>query len=133
MTDNRANIALRLKQLLIASSPLIDEYTAMTCPVCTDVCCKQKHGLYRERDIGYLNMLGIEVPARNKKQPPEGPCESMGPRGCVQPRWIRPFKCTWYFCDPLLAALNNSPQKKVRELTGMMQEMIALYDLLSER
>ncbi len=133
MTDTRPHIALKLKQLLIDSSPLIDEYTAVNCPVCTDVCCRQRHGVYHERDIAYLNGLGVAVPQRDETRSLDGPCESMGALGCVQPRWMRPFKCTWYFCEPLLAALNDGPQKKARKLASMMQEMIALYEVLSER
>lgn len=131
MNGDRVKIAERLKELLIESSPLIEKFTAITCPGCTDVCCRQKHGLYRERDIGYLQALGIDVPQRDPSRPLEGPCESMGPQGCIQPRWIRPFLCTWYFCDPLLAALNEAPQKQARRLTGVMQEMIDLYDYFS--
>jgi len=131
MTDSRTDIALKLKQLLIDSSPLIEEYTATICPVCIDVCCRQRHGLYREADIGYLDGLGIVAPQRDEARSLEGPCESMGPWGCIQPRWMRPFKCTWYFCDPLLAAFNNGPQKKARKLTGMMQDMINFYNVFS--
>jgi hypothetical protein len=40
---------------------------------------------------------------------------------------MRPFRCTWYFCEPLLAALNNGPQKKARRLSAALQEMIDLY------
>jgi len=132
MTDAHSDIALKLKQLLIDSSPLIEEYTATICPVCIDVCCRQRHGLYREKDLGYLNGLGIVAPQRDEARSLEGPCESMGPGGCIQPRWLRPFKCTWFFCDPLLEALNNGPQKKARKLTGMMQDMINFYNALSE-
>jgi hypothetical protein len=127
MTDDRIVIAEKLKRLLIASSPLIEEYTNQTCPGCTDVCCMQKHGLFREKDILYLHAIGVEVPPPDGVRPLEGPCQFMGPRGCVQPRWLRPFKCTWYFCEPLLAALHEGPQKKARRLSAVLQEMIDLY------
>jgi len=130
MTDDRAAIAEKLKQLLIESSPLMEEFTAVVCPDCTDVCCRQKHGLYRERDILYLLALGEEVPRRDSTRPLEGPCESMGPYGCDLPRWMRPFKCTWYFCESLLAALNSSPPRKLRKLSALLQEMIDLYGQL---
>ncbi len=126
MTDTRNDVALKLKQLLIDSSLLIEEYTAAICPDCTNVCCKQKHGLYHGRDIEYLYKLNIKVPQRDEARSPDGPCELMGSQGCTQPRWMRPFKCTWYFCDSLLAALDNGPQKKARKLTRMMQDMITL-------
>jgi hypothetical protein len=127
MKDKNRIIAEQLKQLLIDASPLIEEYTAIACPVCNDVCCRQKHGLYKEKDILYLQALGTDVPDRDRTRQVEGPCESMGQAGCAQPRWLRPFKCTWYFCDPLLVALQEGPQKKARKLSAMMQEMIELY------
>ena len=131
MMSNRFDLAKKLKLLLIESSPLIEEYTADVCPDCIDVCCRQKHGLYQERDIRYLRALEVAVPPRDTARPLEGPCEAMGPKGCTLPRWLRPFKCTWYFCEPLLAALNRGPQKKARQIAAVMQEMIDNYDALS--
>lgn len=133
MTNEPTLAAKKLRQLLIDSSPLIEEYTAAVCPECTDICCRQKHGLYRESDISYLSGLGVPVPQRDGSRPLDGPCEAMGPSGCVQPRWMRPFKCTWYFCEPLLAALNDGPQKKARMLSALMQEMLEYYGAMSGR
>jgi hypothetical protein len=132
MMDDRFVSAEKLKLLLIESSPLIEECTAHVCPGCIDVCCRQKHGLYQERDIRYLHALGVALPKRDATRPLDGPCECMGTRGCAPPRWMRPFKCTWYFCEPLLAALNEGPQKKARRLAAVMQEMIDLYGKLSD-
>lgn len=119
-----------LKQALIETSAMIEEYTAAACPGCTDVCCKQKHGRYLDRDLAYLAGLGEAPLAYDKSLPPDGPCERLGPRGCRHPRWLRPFKCTWYFCDPLLAALAEGPQRKARELSAAMALLIELYDRL---
>ena len=130
MTETRETAAQQLKELLTRISPLIEHYTSAVCPECIDVCCRQKHGLYRERDIAYLRALGVAVPERDPARPLEGPCEAMGPRGCVLPRWMRPFKCTWYFCEPLLAALNEGPQREARRLTEAVDEMLRCYDLL---
>lgn len=132
MTGNHPEIATTLRQLLIESSRLIEEYTSVTCPDCTNVCCRQRHGLYRASDVRYLHALGIALPKRDETRPLDGPCECLGPQGCVQPRWMRPFKCTWYFCGPLLAALNEGPQKKARRLAAVMQEMIDLHEKLSD-
>ena len=132
MTEKRTIIAEQLKQLLIGSSPVIEEYTASICPGCTDVCCRQKHGTFRDNDILYLRALGIDVTPRDQGRPPDGPCELMGPQGCGQPRWLRPFKCTWYFCDPLLKALTESPPRKARQVSAMLQEMADLYGELAK-
>jgi len=131
MMENNTAGANRLKELLIESSPLIEEYTRELCPQCTSVCCKQQHGTYRDRDILYLRALGTSAPRQDEARPQEGPCEMMGPQGCVQPRWMRPFKCTWFFCSPLLAAMDTGPQKKARRLSMLLQEMIDLYNSLS--
>ena len=130
--SERAAVAEKLKKLLIESSPMIEDYTREVCPDCTDVCCRQKHGLYREGDSAYLNALGVTAPRRDESRPFEGPCESMGTRGCDQPRWLRPFKCTWYFCEPLLQALNDGPSRKARRLSALLQEMTDLYRELEQ-
>lgn len=132
MTEKCTIIAMQLKRLLIESSPMIEEYTAAICPSCSDVCCRQKHGMFRENDILYLRALGVEVSMRDQGKPPEGPCEWMGPMGCVQPRWLRPFKCTWYFCEPLLKALSEGPPRKARRVSAMLQEMADLYGELGK-
>jgi hypothetical protein len=132
MTNTRSDIAWKLRQRLNDVSPLIEVYTAAICPECTDICCRQRHGLYRERDINYLRGLGIPIPERDEARTLDGPCECMGPHGCIQPRWLRPFKCTWYFCNPLLEALNTGPQKRARMLASIMQDMLILYDALTE-
>ncbi|HAR45795.1 MAG: hypothetical protein A2X56_10020 [Nitrospirae bacterium GWC2_57_13] len=123
----RNSTAEKLKRLLIEHSHLIEEYTAVACPDCTDVCCRQKHCLFREKDIVYLTALGKEVPVRNETLPPDGPCQFMGRAGCSLPRWRRPFRCTWYFCEPLLSALHDAPARRSRELSKALQKMADLY------
>ncbi len=130
MPRSRNATAERLQQLLIEKSPLIEEYTRELCPDCTDVCCRQKHGIYRERDVLYLNALGTAIPARDPARPRDGSCEAIGERGCIHPRWLRPFKCTWYFCEPIILAMQDRPQRSTRALTAAMEEMIRLYDEL---
>jgi hypothetical protein len=127
MNEERKEAARLLQELLIASSPLIEAYTAAVCPGCTDVCCRQKHGTFKRGDLAYLAALGREAPPRDPGRDPEGPCEAMGPSGCRDPRWERPFQCTWYFCGPLLAALDEGSRKKARELQSLMERMIGLY------
>jgi hypothetical protein len=127
-TPSPTAAAAKLQQFLRDSSPLIEDYTLEVCPSCTDVCCKQKHGTYRERDIIYLTALNIPVPGRDAARPSEGPCEALGAHGCVHPRWQRPFKCTWYFCEPIIRAMEERPGRSTRQLTAAMEAMIGLYD-----
>ena len=115
--------AKRLKQHLIESSPLIEEYTRQVCPSCTDVCCRQRHGLFTGTDLAYLAALGEPVPAHDPSHPPDGHCQFLTKRGCAKPRWQRAWKCTWYFCEPLLRALAEGPQKNARALSAVLEEM----------
>lgn len=132
VTKRTAAAAQGLKHLLIETSPLIERYTAEVCPACADVCCKQKHGVFRERDIVYLNALGHDIPLHDESVSPEGPCQFLSPRGCKLPRWLRPFKCTWYFCYPILHAMNEVPQREYRHIIETLREMVRLYGELMQ-
>jgi hypothetical protein len=123
----RNTAAEKLKHLLIETSPLIEQYTREVCPACANVCCKQKHGVFRERDVIYLNALGSDVPLYDESISPDSPCQFLSPGGCALPRWLRPFKCTWYFCDPILQAMNEGPGRENRRFIEALREMVRLY------
>jgi hypothetical protein len=124
------NTARELKELLIRTSPLIERYTAAVCPSCTEICCRQRHGTFTDRDRAYLEALGEPVPQHDAARPPVGPCQFLGPGGCAKPRWQRAWKCTWFFCGPLLQALNDGPRREERILSADLAEMVRLYDVL---
>lgn len=130
MTGKASEQARAIKQLLIECSPLIEEYTVKVCPSCADVCCKQRHGSFTERDRAYVAALEEDVPRHDPAWPPDRVCQFLGPAGCVKPRWQRAWKCTWYYCDPLLDALHSGPAYKARKLTTLQQELLRLYDAL---
>ena len=125
MTPEQAE---QLKQLLIESSPLIEEYTSAVCPSCVDICCRQKHGTHRSCDLAYLHTLGTPAPLLDTGRDPDGPCQFMGQFGCTLPRWTRAFKCTWFFCEPLLAAMNEGEPRKARRLSAALQKMVDRYN-----
>ncbi len=127
MNRRASENAQRLKMLLIESSPLIEGYTSRICPSCTEVCCKQRHGLFTEADCAYIAALGEKVPTHDPLVPPDGPCQFLGAGGCAKPRWQRAWKCTWFFCEPLLAALAEGPQKKARQLSAALEEIRRRY------
>ncbi len=130
MTDTNAP-ARDLKALLLELSPLIEEYTAAVCPGCSDVCCKQKRCAPEPVDVRYLELLHAPLPTLDRTRDPEGPCQFMGAAGCSTPRWLRPWRCTWYFCLPLLAALGQGPQKKARMISSLIQRIVDIRTTLS--
>ncbi len=123
MNQDESN-ARKIKRLLIELSPLIEQLTAKVCPGCDDVCCKQKRCLPDPVDVRYITALGLHLPAVDGNRPPDGPCQFMGPFGCTLPRWHRPWRCTWYFCDPLLAEMNTGPQKTARKISDLIQQIV---------
>lgn len=130
MNRNAFATAQAIRRLLTECSPLIEEYTAAVCPSCTEVCCKQRHGAFTEKDRAYLNALETDVPRHDPAWPPDRLCQFLGPGGCVKPRWQRAWKCTWYYCDPLLEALRSGPARKARRLSALQRNILGLYDKL---
>lgn len=130
MIDDPIAKAQRLKDLLIELSPLVQEYTADVCPDCRDVCCKQKRSIMDEQDVRYLSALGMPLPVYDSARLPDDPCQFMDDQGCGTPRWLRPWRCTWYFCDPLLAAVNEGPRKKARKLSAVIQDIVDIRNSL---
>jgi hypothetical protein len=116
--------ALILKQMHVELSPLIEELTAKVCPACDDVCCKQKRCLPDPVDVRYLRALDLPLPTYESDRDPDGPCQFIGQLGCTVPRWHRPWRCTWYFCQPLLTAMNTGPQKTARKIADLIQQIV---------
>ncbi len=118
--------AEKLKELLIEISPMIEEFTAQVCPDCRDVCCKQRHGIMNEQDLRYCAALGAPPPSYDSGRLDDGPCQFMGGTGCMSPRWLRPWRCTAYFCDALLTSMHSGPPTKVRRISALIQEIVNL-------
>ena len=123
--------AKALKALIAESSPLIEQYTRQVCPNCADVCCRQKHGMFTSADRAYLTALGEHVPPHDLSRASDAFCQFLGAGGCTKPRWQRAWKCTWYFCDPLLQAVADGPQRQARSLSRMQAEIQRLYEELN--
>ena len=130
MTTDTAVAAERIRQVLIDLSPMVEEYTAGVCPDCRDICCKQRHGIMNEQDMLFLSALKAPLPSYEAGRPLDGPCQFMGAQGCVRPRWLRPWRCTSYFCDALLDAMNSGPQKKARRVSALIQEIVDIRSCL---
>jgi hypothetical protein len=130
MSRTAKDIAQEIKDLLSDLSPRIEQHTAVVCPSCSQVCCRQEHGRLRAQDIAYLAALGEPVPAEDPGRDPSGPCRFLGAQGCTRRRWQRAWKCTWFFCDTLLRSITEGPQREARELTRLMNRVMELRELL---
>ena len=132
-----AELAREMFAAFRAVSPLIERYTAEVCPGCAHVCCIDRHGTPEPLDLAFLDALG-ENP---RPEPPLAddtlPCRHLGERGCTVERWRRPYRCTWYFCPPLLdqmpRAAGGRAYRDLVDALGALQRLRAeLAGLLGE-
>lgn len=134
-----ADAAQTYKEAMELVSSFTEEYTQKTCPYCGTVCCAQKHGLPEFGDVAAFLSLGYEIPSYDLNRPLSGACQFMGKRGCILERIVRPYRCTWYFCDPLLTQIEIGPTahynqfiKLVQRLSETRGRMLAIfYDMIS--
>ncbi len=105
--------------------PFIQSYTAKVCPYCGTVCCANKHGFPEYADIVGILAMGLEVPAYRLDVDEGDLCQFIGEKGCVLPRPQRPYRCTWYFCDPLLVQIEIGPTRHYRQFIHDVQELAA--------
>jgi hypothetical protein len=115
--------AEEVRRLLSGLDAFIQERTARLCPACRTVCCRWENCRYDASDLVYLSALGMRVPEFTAGLEETGPCRFLAPTGCVMERDERPFRCTWHFCDALVAYLSDEPQKPVREFSRGFQQL----------
>jgi len=123
---DRVAIAQRLKTLYDEISPLIEEFTQEVCPECQSVCCKHRHGRFEPLDEKFIEALGVDIPRATDDRDDDDWCEFLTETGCQKPRWQRPFRCTWYFCEALLQYMPEKSPKRLRKLQRLLQEIQTL-------
>jgi hypothetical protein len=124
--DDRKIIANELKKAFDAVSPFIQKHTAIVCPLCKNVCCINKHGYYDEDDLIFIRILGIKIPSYIPDRGDIDPCRFLREDGCSLERWMRPFRCTWYFCEPLLESMTGDKARLYREFVNSLQRLISI-------
>ena len=124
--DEKREIAEELKVAFDTLSPFIEKHTAIVCPECNNVCCIDKHGRYDENDIFFMNALDMDINSNLYDRQGTAPCRFIAEKGCTLERWMRPFRCTHFFCGPLLKSLENDNAKVYRTFTDFLQYLISV-------
>ncbi len=123
-------LAVEIKEAFKTVSPFIEKHTAIVCPECNNLCCKDKHGRYDKDDIKFLKTLNETIPPEQPDRDESGPCRYMSEIGCSIERYLRPFRCTHFFCDPLLNSLENDNAKLYRAFIEYLQYLISIRQKL---
>ena len=116
--------AHKIKEGIDRISDFIQLNTSAVCPSCEKVCCINRHGYHDHQDLIYLFALGLERPAYGEGIQDTAPCQFLSRLGCRKERSARPFRCNWYFCDTLLAHMEQGPAKPYREFISRFQGII---------
>jgi hypothetical protein len=107
-------------------SSFIERHTSALCPSCENVCCIDRHGSYGRDDMLFLRALGEGPQVRAPREKETDPCRFLTTKGCALPRWRRPFRCTWYFCGPLIEAMPREDPRQYREFIKALNRLLAL-------
>lgn len=118
--DIAAGIAEEIENL----SVLIQQHTAVACPECNSVCCINRHSYHTFDDIVYIYALGEQIPLHTPGLDDSESCQFLGKPGCVIPRSLRPYRCNWYFCSPLLSRITElSTIRHYRFFINLLQKI----------
>ncbi len=113
-----------VKEKIDTIDTFIQKCTEITCPNCKDVCCINKHGQHDLNDLIFIYSLGLKPPNYKIRINDHEPCQFLSPQGCRVDRYLRPFRCIWYFCNALLESAETMPSKKYREFICLFHEII---------
>lgn len=120
------DLATIIRFRIDAIDAFIQQNTAIVCPHCENVCCINRHGYYDYEDLIYIHALGLTVPIYKEGVSDTEPCQFLSRYGCTIERSIRPFRCNWYFCNALLAHIENGPAKPYRTFIKKLDEIVNL-------
>jgi hypothetical protein len=125
--------AERVRELMKAVDPFIQKQTAIACPHCVSVCCIDRHGSYDLHDLVYAFCLDLPIPRYESHRKETDPCQFLASTGCRLPRHERPFRCTWYVCEALIAHMQTLSARQVREFNAMFQVLqLARIEMLQQ-
>lgn len=132
LSEGKMSPARDLENAFGLVSPFIEKHTALVCPECENVCCMDRHGRYDENDLFFLRALGVDIPSDRPDLAEIDPCRSMTATGCALERWMRPYRCTFFFCDALLKSLENDNAKLYRAFLQYFQHLVDMRQKLLE-
>ena len=129
------NLAALIAEDIEKLGAFLHRHTAVVCPECSSVCCINRHSYHAFDDIVYIHAIGEKIPLQKPALDDSGPCQFLGKQGCTIARSLRPYRCNWYFCTPLLHHIvehNSSRHYRffinlLEQITGKRQRMMEEY------
>jgi hypothetical protein len=127
MDDNKTRqlraLAVEVSEMIELLSPFIQSHTNAVCPSCQKVCCINRHSYHEYEDILYIQALGEELPVYRDGVDDSAPCRFLDKYGCTIKRSLRPYRCNWFFCTPLLEHIQNIPAPEYRRFSDSLKQL----------
>ena len=129
------NLAVLIAEEIENLSVFIQKHTPVVCPDCSRVCCINRYSYPAYDDVLYLYARGENIPRYTAGLDDYAPCQFLGNMGCSIPRVLRPYRCNWYFCTPLLHHIVEHKSSRhyrffinlLEQITGKRQRMMEEY------
>ncbi len=121
--NNISSLAQEIAERINSLVPVLEGLCFKTCPSCDDPCCVRATVRYDFRDLVFLHSLQKAIPLGQPKPQPGQACSLLGPTGCLLPRVLRPFVCTWYLCPSQMDLVRSSTSGWVYGLPDQLQEI----------
>jgi hypothetical protein len=121
-------LAQEISKYITDADPFIQGHTEAVCPDCQKVCCINKHAYHEHEDIIYLYALGRRIPSYEEDRDDSEPCQFLGRQGCTISRALRPYRCTWYFCTPLLEHMQDTSAVEYRKFIALLEQITRKRD-----
>jgi hypothetical protein len=120
---NIRNLAVSVSEGMDNLDCLIQQHTASVCSECSSVCCINRHSYHSLEDVVYIYALGEKIPSHAPGVEDTRPCQFLGEKGCTISRSLRPYRCNWYFCSPLLEHIQERSSRHYRQFIALLQDI----------
>ena len=131
-TGELYTMAASIADLIRSMDAAMGNLCVRTCPSCSDPCCIRADVRYDLRDLIFLHCSGAGLPlGQTVFAPGAGACDMLSVDGCVLPRVMRPFMCTWYLCPPQMDIVRADPALSI--LPARLKEAKRLRKALEAR
>jgi len=115
------DVQIRLESIF----SLLDDLCAVTCPWCPDHCCLTAKVWMDFKDLLFLHLNGHQIPPAQLLSNLKETCGYWSPNGCMLPRIVRPWVCTWYLCPTQKANLCQKPKSVQDNFNRVLQAIKA--------
>lgn len=129
--EEARHIACQIREKIDEINDAIDSVCEETCLFCKDICCKKATVWYDFKDMLYIYLHSGQFPRAQITKNGDLSCCNLTAMGCLLPRRIRPFICTWYICPSQTAMLSEKVVEEPKNLImSSIKEIQALRNCL---